>query len=442
MSNLPVSDEKLQIIKDETTKDVSLKHLTSVLMNGWPKNKSQLHVSIKEYWKHQDELTIMDEVIFKGERILIPHSLRQEMLKLVHIGHMGIEKSKQRARDILFWPNMNTQIVDMVSKCSICLEYRKSNQKEPMIPTPIPDGPWQTVATDLFMLDNTNYVVVADYYSKFFEVMKLENTRSSTVVNYTKSIFSRHEVPFEVRSDNGPQYTATEYQQFAKECGFKLVTTSPYMSQSNGLAKRTVQTIKNLLKKARDDGKDPYLSILEYRNTPINDIGSPAQILMSRRLRSTLLTTQMHLKPNVIEPSTLKEKLKVRQDQQKMVYDRHAKPLPSLSKGETIRVQQGGRWVTAKVSGHAKTPRSYNIETADGKHYRRNRRHLMQTNEQHYFVDDSDTEEETEVIPTRPINERTTVTAATVPNNAPVPEVKTTRSGRVVRKPDRYQSSV
>nr|XP_006817101.1 PREDICTED: uncharacterized protein K02A2.6-like [Saccoglossus kowalevskii] len=150
-----------------------------------------------------------------------------------------------------------------------------------MIPTLIPDGPWQTVATDLFMLDNTNYLVVADYYSKLFEVIKLGNTRSSTVVNHTTSILSRHGIPFEVRSDNGPQYTATEYQQFAKQRGFKLLTTSPYMSQSNGLVERTVQTINNLTQKTRDDGKDPYLSIPEYKNTPINDIGSPAQFLMS-----------------------------------------------------------------------------------------------------------------------------------------------------------------
>lgn len=101
----------------------------------------------------------MNDIIFKGEKIIIPTSLRTEMLSRIHAGHMGIEKCKQRAGDILFWPGMNKQIAEMVGKCPTCLEHRPSNTKEPMISHNIPDRPWQTVATDLFTWNNENYIV-------------------------------------------------------------------------------------------------------------------------------------------------------------------------------------------------------------------------------------------------------------------------------------------
>ncbi|CAB3984231.1 sec1 family domain-containing 2 [Paramuricea clavata] len=119
-----------------------------------------------------------------------------------------------------------------------------SNPKEPMVQGTIPSRPWEMVATDLFQWEQNNYLVVADYYSRYIEVVKLENTTSRTVVNHMKSIFARHGIPSVVRSDNGPQYTATEYKQFAQKWNFEHQTSSPYYPKSNGLAEKAVQIVK------------------------------------------------------------------------------------------------------------------------------------------------------------------------------------------------------
>ena len=137
------------------------------------------------------------------------------------------------------------------------------------------------MATDLFQWNRSDYVVVVDYYSRFFEVARLENTRSSTVITHMKSIFARHGIPREVRSDNGPQYASREFATFSQAWDFRHVTTSPHHAQANGLAEKTVQTVKRILQKCKETEKDPYLGLLQYRNTPIDDVGSPAQILMS-----------------------------------------------------------------------------------------------------------------------------------------------------------------
>ena len=201
------------------------------------------------------------------------------MLQRTHQGLMGIEKSKQRARDVLYWPGMNSQISDMISRC---LQHQRQNTKEPMIPSCIPSKPWEVVATDLFTSDKSEYLIIIDYHSRYFEVAKLPNTKSTTVITYTKSMFARHGIPSEVISNNGPQYASKDFSLFAEQWEFKHTTVSPWYPQANGLVEKEVQTLKKILTKAKQDRRDPYLGLLEYRNTPIDDVGSPVQLLMSR----------------------------------------------------------------------------------------------------------------------------------------------------------------
>ena len=72
-------------------------------------------------------------VLFKGEKVIIPSSMHAEMLKCIHSSHLGIEKCKRRAGDIQFWTDMNSQIQDTVSNCSICNRYQRKNTKKPLL---------------------------------------------------------------------------------------------------------------------------------------------------------------------------------------------------------------------------------------------------------------------------------------------------------------------
>lgn len=89
--------------------------------------------------------------------------------------------------------------------------------------------------------------------------------------------------------------------------------------QANGLDEKEVQILKNLLTNAKPDRQDPYLGLLEYRNTPIHDIGSPAQLLMSRRLRSVIPTTEAQLQTKVLDSHKVKEKLRLKQEKQSTI---------------------------------------------------------------------------------------------------------------------------
>ncbi|CAH1242406.1 Hypp6668 [Branchiostoma lanceolatum] len=240
--------------------------------------------------------------------------MRREMLDILHKRHMGQEKTKARAKDILFWPGMNAQIEEKIQQCSICQEHQASNLKEPMIPQAVPERPLQNVATDLFCYNGDDFMIVTDYYSKFFEFVKLNKTKSTDVITKMKKLFATHGIPEKVVSDNGPQFASELFAKFAEEWGFKHVTASPRYPQSNGLAERSVQTAKRLLRKAEADKRDPYLALLDYRNTPIDrQLESPAQILMGRRLP----TTNAQLMPRNVDHKNVKLHLEARQHKQK-----------------------------------------------------------------------------------------------------------------------------
>ena len=86
--------------------------------------------------------------------MIIPSSLRADMLKLIHQGHFGLEKCKQRARFSMYWAGINKQIEQLVSSCSTCLNHRNKQRRESMISYDVPDAPWVKVASDLFTLNN------------------------------------------------------------------------------------------------------------------------------------------------------------------------------------------------------------------------------------------------------------------------------------------------
>ena len=124
-----------------------------------------------------------------------------------------------------------------IKSCPVCQKTTSPN-KEPLISTPLPSYPWERIASDLFELKNSTYLLTIDYYSRFAEVQKLSSTISSSVITHLKSIFARFGIPAEIVSDNGPQFSSQEMKEFSETYGFRHITTSP---QANGLVERTVK---------------------------------------------------------------------------------------------------------------------------------------------------------------------------------------------------------
>ena len=240
----------------------------------------------------------------------------------------------------------------------------------------VPALPWQVVSTDIFECGGHSYLLVTDFYSKYFEIELLRQTTANCVINNLKKIFARFGIPAEVLSDNGSQYSNTrnlfnsshEFKRFADEWGFRHTTSSPEYPQSNGAAEKAVQTAKRILKKAAADNKDPFEGLLKYRNTPFDDLGvSPAQLLMSRRTRTQLPTHRRLLLPWPVDPNQVVKTLKNRQSVSKKNYDSHSRDLPPLQAGDKVRIRPNREteWRKAEV-----LPRSYLLGDERGRVFR------------------------------------------------------------------------
>ena len=152
----------------------------------------------------------------------------------------------------------------------------------------------ETAFTKMKDIVTRSPVLVVDYYSSYPEVEHLPDTRAATVINKIKRILTRHGKCQKLLTDNGPQYSSSETSKFADEWDFYHVTSSPTYPQWNGLAERTVQTIKRLMKKAKEEKKDPYLSLLEPRNTPVTDLCPQNSIYVT----PTAFVNTMHNQPS------------------------------------------------------------------------------------------------------------------------------------------------
>ena len=225
-------------------------------------------------------------------------------------------------------------------------------------------------------------------------------------------------------------YASKEFHAFASEWSIKLTTSSPLYPQSNGQSERFVQTIKQMLRKAKEEGKDFYIALLEYRTTPISGSEySPSQMLMSRLLRSKLPVTPSALQPRVVKA---RETLIARQEKQKMNFDRYAKPLSTMSPGDIVRMKCGSQWEPAVVVAEDSRPRSFIVQK-DRKQYRRNRRHLLKTKEREITPAPTPPRE-----PVEDEEEESTMTSQ--PSDSTVPTRSS--SGRTIRKPLRYNDYV
>ena len=338
---------------------------------GWP-DRSAFPVAVKPYYPVSTEISIQSGLLMRGSRIIIPASMRLSILDKIHTGHQGISKCREWARQSVWWPGLAKQLEELIKSCPECYHVQKQ-RAQPLITSVFPELPWQKVATDLFEWKNKNYLLIVDYYSRYIEIALLKQTTAEEVIKHTKSIFARHGIPEVVVSDNGPQYSSKAYADFAKEYQFKHVTSSPYHPQSNGEAERAVGTIKSLLKKE----KDPYLAILSYRSTPLQNGYCPSKLLMSRKLRTIVPISCEQRKPQVPDTETLKAREEKLKADQKRNFDRHrgVRELPQLNPGDLTWLPD---FQTEAVVEEEIAPRSYNVSTAQGT-VRRNRRDLIQS---------------------------------------------------------------
>ena len=269
------------------------------------------------------------------------------------------------------------------------------------------------VATDLFKIKNSKYLLLVDYYGRFPILCKLGSTTSKVLVQDMKAVFAKLGVPNMIVSDGGPQYTSAEFKDFIKQWQIEHRVLSPRNPQSNCMAERCVQTMKASLIKTMEEGEDVDLALLTDKTTPLSHrLPSPAELLNSRKY--------IILLPTRIVPTRLQESYRQITDQGKQIqaqlYNRNTRVLPRLEQSQKVVVQldpDRNMWTPAEIiQCPTYNGRSYSLKTKQGGVYTRNRRFI-----------------------------KLDLTAAEAPVPKPVSEPNISRPTRTIWKPDRLIES-
>ncbi len=163
---------------------------------------------VPSYMHVKDELCVLGEILLRGTRIVIPKSLRERVTKLAHEGHQGIVKTKARLRSKVWWPKIDRDAENLCKVCHGCQVTGDYGVPEPMLRVRFPTVAWQDCCADLLgpLPSGENLLLVVDYYSRYFEVVIMNSTVSTKIIEAMSTIFARFGVPQSVRTDNGPQF--------------------------------------------------------------------------------------------------------------------------------------------------------------------------------------------------------------------------------------------
>ena len=373
-------DPSLQKLADEAEKDNAyLETVQAVKMGKTSKDLPKGHLAqrLKGVWR---DISIVEHniLVYDGTRIIPPESCRQEIVDGMHESHPGICRALAHARRDYYWPNMNAEIIAKVQACEKCQSIRPSQSEEVKMYEKA-TRPMQSVSLDLFHESGHEYLVMVDRFSNFTWVSKLNKTDTSSVTKALEAWFNEHGYPAEIITDNGPQFR-TEFANFCNRKKVKWQSSSPYNSQSNGLAESAVKNMKTLMEKS-DTFQDFKSRLLEWRNTPSsNSPFSPAEKFYSRRLRTTLPT--LHLPPRQQEAKTEEIAEENCQTQRRK--------LKAFKIGEIVRVQNPitKRWDSkATIRSIQPTTRSYELVKQKGKPFVRNRRFLKRIPSFDHLID-------------------------------------------------------
>lgn len=381
LDTIRVRDTTIARIRSATNEDEVMQKLKELIINGWPENKSELIESVKCYWSFREELVILEDIIMKGERILIPSSLRKEILDRLHSSHTGIEYTTNLARETVFWPNLGEHIKNKIQNCAACLKYAPNQQREPMQTHEIPKSAFERVNMDGLEVEidgkKRHFLITSDSFSDFFEIDELKDLSAKTTITVCKRNFSRYGIPVVAVNDNGTNFDNAEFRKFSKEWDFQSNFSSPHHQQGNGKSEATVKVAKQMIKKCIEDGEDFYSALLIHRNTPNKTGYSPAKRLFGRWLRCPVPIARTS-DPEI--PKDVPQRIQEEREKAKYYYDRKSKPHKALQIGDSVYAQIHPKmkvWSPAQVV--KKTDDRSVIVSSENTNYRRNNIHVKST---------------------------------------------------------------
>ena len=289
-------DNPLLVVR-ETAKDPILSQLMRFVKEGWPHAFSE---ELKDFKKLENSLSTENGCVFYGLRVIIPSTLRNHILKLLHLGHFGMQRMKQLARSTVYWPRIDFDIEDLCRKCTSCGQFQNKPDKPSIHPWMMPEKPWSRLHLDhAINFLGRNWLVLVDAYSKYPCIHPTTSTSSKSTTAILEQEFAHFGYPHTLVTDNATTFMSQEFKAWCKQRGIVHLTGAPYHPATNGAAERLIQSFKQALRKSSLPPKEALQEFLmQYRRIPFASELSPSELLNGRRIRTkidTLVPSIPHL---------------------------------------------------------------------------------------------------------------------------------------------------
>lgn len=293
------------VLTKETSKDPILANVMRYTREGWPikshneDDDTTRGYSLGDFRKISSSLSTEYGCLLHGSRVVIPATLKPQVLDLLHTGHFGMQRMKQLARTAVYWPRINDDIVNLSHNCITCAEHQNTPAKHANHPWMLPEKPWSRVHIDhAINFLGSNWLVLVDAYSKYPCIHQTTSTSTKSTTELLEQDFAHFGYPHTIVSDNATSFTSGEFQRWCNERGITHLTGAPYHPATNGAAERLIQSFKQTMKKSSLSPRAALQEFLiQYRRTPLESGYSPSELLNGRQIRTkidTLLPSPAH----------------------------------------------------------------------------------------------------------------------------------------------------
>ena len=408
-------------IKNWTNNDAVLAKVRDMVREGWTNTDEE---QLQPYQRRRDELSVHAGCVMLGNRVVIPVAGRKQIIEQLHQSHPGITRMKGLVRSFVWWPGMDLELENKVKSCPSCQMQQDNPARAPLHPWEWPQRPWSRIHVDYagpFL--GKMILITTDAYSKWIDAQIVNTATASVTIEHLRTLFATHGLPEVLVSDNGTQFTSTEFEEFMRKNGIRHIRVSPYHPSSNGMAGRAVKTLKEGLKKCGNtESLQCRISriLFHYRMTPHSTTGvPPAELLFGRRIRSHL----DQVKPNLTSQVTLKQTL------QKKYHDCGTKSR-SFQIGDAVLVKNqtsGPKWLPGQVQ-EVRGPVTYTVLLQDGRVMKRHVDHIH-SRTVNIDVQPDDAVDDFYPFPSSSSSKSTDMPSVTPPLR---------RSNRIRNPPDRY----
>jgi len=373
-----LQDPNLQRMQAMANDDEDYQEIIKAIEKGFPKKPTT--PNLQSFFKLKDELQVEDSLILFQGRLVVPKAGRRKMLEDLHAAHQGIDRTKKRARQTVFWPGITSDITSTVEACYACQESRPSLPREPLKMEEPPMRPGQDGSADIFSAAGKKFLAYCDRFSGWPMVAQWNSDPTARqVIGALQDEFAAIGIPVRIRSDGGPQFKAKEFQDFLKDWGIQWAPSSVENPSSNGHAEAAVKAMKALVQKTGGNIASEKFrrGLLEWRNTPNATGKSPAQVMFGRPLRGFL---PVH--PSILDGqedfSDHRQTKKVLKETAKTQHDKTAHELPALKPGDRVLVQDTttSQWSKRATVTGIRRNGLYNLKMENGNISHCNRRLL------------------------------------------------------------------